>query len=322
MPRRKSKKNTHRPNFCADAGVGCHVARADVDNDWVLDWERVDTEDYDADNVPDIAIDPEEQTLSLCNVGQVDKVAYLTVYDTRLQGRQGQWLEQGSTTDNNGHSQLCTTLIVLCPPLTFCHLCRIENLETFRLDSDVQDWHRHPQPSDAVDDQLAFPLEGGPFRCTQGVGGHLTHFFAGNLHAIDLACPPGTLLRAVADGTVVETKHDNCLTGIAVSNLFQWNSIMIRVHDNLFVEYVHIRKSLVQMGDTVVKGQVLGESGSVGFSPQPHLHLAAYRSAAPTAPTVQFCFQAENGTAFVPVAGQWYAAAEGLVQDYQATDQS
>lgn len=58
---------------------------------------------------------------------------------------------------------------------------------------------------------------------------------------------------------------------------------MIQVADDndpLYVEFVHIQTNscVVQVGDVVHKGQLLCFSGSVGFSPVPHLHMAAYRS--------------------------------------------
>lgn len=156
---------------------------------------------------------------------------------------------------------------------------------------------------------------------------------------MDFRCPVGTPLLAVADGTVIETRDNNTLSGVAVSNLFEWNSILIQVNvhgistcrsdsgannsaqssdeqplgiDPLFVEYVHIEKSFVQPGDVVRKGQVIGASGSVGFSPEPHLHFAAYRTADPTAATVRVYFEGGKDDRYLPRAGQWYDST-GLV---------
>ena len=315
-------------NFVNEAGLGCHIARTDYpasssssSSSWVLEWESVSAEDYEGLEVPDIAVDPEEQELVLCNLRPKDSVvAYITIYDRILRGRDGGILTPGSTTSDTGESKSCTTLIVLCPPLTFCHLCAIEfppgtELDDLSLVSDVQIWNEHPNPNDETDRAVGFPLQGGPFLCTQGEGGQLTHFFSGNLHAIDFRCPVGTALLAVEDGTVVEVKDEHRLTGVAASNLYEWNSILIRLsHDGtcndqkpLFVEYVHIATSCVRAGDRVSRGQLIGTSGSVGFSPEPHLHFAAYHSSEPTAPTVRICFQGQKGS-FLPVAGRSYDA--------------
>lgn len=330
----KKKKNTirnHPPkalwNFLPEAGIGCYIARRDQPPDWMIEWEDVDPDDFYGEEVPDVAIDADEQTMSLCNVDNFTKIAYITVFETKLWGANREELPLGSSTDNQGVTSQCATFIVLCPPKVFAHLCFLDvlpdqDITDIRIESDVQKWEKHPLPKDEHTQRVGFPLEGGPFLCTQGEDGELTHFFSGNLHAIDFRCPVGTSLLAVADGVVVEAKDENTLTGISVLNLFQWNSILIRVDEGgkhsgrsdgpLFVEYVHIQKTHVQKGDRVTRGQVIGLSGSVGFSPEPHLHFSAFRSSEPTAPTVRVRFEAlasPDGSTkqdFLPKAGNWY----------------
>jgi hypothetical protein len=350
---------TNSLNFSLDAGPGCHIARKDTDDTaaasapasaWVIEWEDLDADEFQGEEIPDLAIDPEESTLSLCNARNEYVVAYISVYDTILRDRQGCKMQQGSSTDNENVSTPCTTLIVLCPPCTFCHLCYLDlpadgSLENLRLDSDVQVWNKHRVPADTHAQTIGFPLQGGPYRCTQGESGHLTHFFAGNLHAIDFSCPVGTPLLAVGDGVVVECKDSNSLTGIAVSNLFEWNSIILQLDTAaetvaeasraifqekdevssgpLFVEYVHLKKVKVQAGERVKAGQVIGLSGSVGFSPEPHLHFSAYRSQESTAATVRVYFHStkDDQATFLPKAGIWYDA-NGPVNDPGTTKPS
>lgn len=350
-------------NFVAEAGPGCYIARRDIKNDWLIEWEDIGPEEFDeGEEVPDVAIDVDEKTLSLCNVDECCKIAYITVYEARVLGRKGQEIPQGSTTDNNGTELPCVTFIVLCPPLVFAHLCFIDpaggledndnadittkDITDVRIESDVREWNRHPNPSDEHPKVLDFPLSGGPFLCTQGEGGELTHFFSGNLHALDFACPVGTPLVAVEDGIVIDVKQSNTLTGVAVSNLFEWNSIMLRIVDDevdhndsttppklttggpLFVEYVHIQSASVNVGDQVKRGQIIGSSGSVGFSPEPHLHFSAFRSSDPEAATVRVRFHGNDDVTsatncpsssttttsktYLPQAGRWYDKS-GLV---------
>jgi hypothetical protein len=215
---------------------------------------------------------------------------------------------------------------------------------------------------------------------------------------------------AVGAGVVVEISQENTLTGVAVSNLFKWNSVMLQLDDGdasaaasasvssspddagadvdaatagagegnggsaavrgdvggrggggggegggeggnrgeggngreqvggkvgggsssvwggaLFVEYVHIKAGscCVAVGERVSAGQKICESGSVGFSPEPHLHFTAFRSREPTAPTTRVRFRGGGGegggegggggggggaagAAYIPVAGQYY----------------
>jgi hypothetical protein len=312
-----------------------------------LEWEKIEPSDYDdVEDFPEIAIDAEEHTLTLCNVDfAVTKVAYITVFLDKglsLQGRDGRFLNGANSTDNQGLTRSCVTFIVLCPPQVFCHLCFIvpprqlkdctcNLMDLIDIESDVQEWNRHINVDDTHAQKIAFPLLCSKqcqtsYLCTQGEGGHLTHFFAGNQHAIDFACPLGTPLLAVGDAVVVDVQDRNILSGIAVSNLFQWNSIMLRIdtptegeplsnlseasEESLYVEYVHIqaKSAKVKVGERVKRGQTIALSGSVGFSPEPHLHFCAYRSRVASAPTVRVFFAAANGDTFLPRAGIKYDA--------------
>ena len=322
--RRRRRKASSKPlsttdssNFVPDAGPGCYIARRYVENDWLIQWQDdVDYTDFGCAEIPDVALDPDEQTVTFCNVSDQYKVSYITIYEANVRGRERQVLQNGTVVGKDGREKECLTFVILCPPKTFCHLCYVDvppdkSIMDIVIDSDVQEWSRHTKPNDEHPLKLAFPLEGGPFMCTQSEGGHLTHFFSGNLHAIDFACDIGTPILAVADGVVIDVREENTLTGIAVSNLFEWNSILIEVNntndDPLFVEYVHIATSRVKIGDVVSAGQLIGTSGSVGFSPEPHLHFCAYRSRDATASTVRVRFKSSNnGKIFIPVAGKWY----------------
>lgn len=269
-----------------------------------------------------------------------DTQCYVTVYDNPVLDRNGTPFPAGRTTDNDGKTRRCVTFILLVPPKTIVHAATLTDSSS-EIDSDVQDWCRHPAPDDEHPLVIGFPLgrsEGkpGPWLCTQGEGGSLTHFFSGNLHAVDFRCDEGTELLAVGAGTVVEVSQDNTLTGVAVSNLYKWNSVMIQLDTegdgagaggglgavsdaggggsstkggDLFVEYVHIKAGSVRVkvGDRVKLGDVVCESGGVGFSPEPHLHFTAFRSKEPTAPTTRVRFRAASGgEPYVPKAGNYY----------------
>mmetsp|Transcript_9395 Transcript_9395/g.17692 ORF Transcript_9395/g.17692 Transcript_9395/m.17692 type:complete len:490 (-) Transcript_9395:1161-2630(-) len=374
------------PNFVPHAGKGCHIIRYPsscsvvsttanatttttttttnaeestkgpllLETVNILGWETdIDPyEDFEEEDpiIPDVAIDPDEHTLTLCNVSQSIRVAYITVYEATCTGQDYKIFSPGTTTNHEGITKSCVTFIVLCPPLTFCTLCHIHppphgtgDILDVPIESDIQDWKQHPDPSLKCHAPLqGFPLLGGPFLCTQGMGGHLTHYFSGNLHAIDFRCDVGTPLLAVEDGVVVQvhvaTKGEggNVVTGIGATNLFEWNSILIR-HDRsgtssagdgqegedgsvvvgvveeeeiIYTEYVHIQSSKVQEGDVVKRGDIIGYSGSVGFSPESHLHFAVYKSGEADAVTVGFQFMGqEDGIPYEPRAGMFYSAS-------------
>ena len=338
MPR-KNRNKKKRPvpsqsrNFFSGAGRGCHIVRINDDdhadtihedgNDGknhrsnILEWDtEIYAEDFEGQEIPDIAMDPENNTLTLCNVTETINVAYITIYEVDCFGKDGRKFESGISVDNEGNSFSCLTFIVLSPPMTFCTLCHVDvdDISRVRIESDVQEWKQHPNPSLKHGAPLeGFPLEGGPFLCTQGVGGHLTHYFSGNLHAIDFRCAIGTSLLAVEDGIVMEAHDGNICSGIGVSNMFKWNSILIRHEDVdnkilFFTEYVHIQSSHVQKGDRVQRGDKIGLSGSVGFSPEPHLHFAVYQSDQADAVTVGFLFKGTDGIDYQPEAGKLYSA--------------
>ena len=127
------------------------------------------------------------------------------------------------------------------------------------------------------------------------------------LYALDLQCAVGTPVLAIADGKVekieqqrfgggapahrsqttrrrsarrVQLTRECIFPGIHVTSLFKWNSIMLALADGRFAEYVHIRggSAVVAVGQRVVAGQQLCESGDVGFCPTPHLHLQLHDS--------------------------------------------
>ena len=125
---RKRKPQTAKPetNFVEDAGPGCYIARRDLSPPWMIEWEDVDPAEFEGDEVPDVAVDTEERTLSLCNIRDTTQIAYITVYETVVLDANGKILPMGYTRDNDGTEHKCVTFIVLCPPRVFAHLCYLD----------------------------------------------------------------------------------------------------------------------------------------------------------------------------------------------------
>jgi hypothetical protein len=67
----------------------------------------------------------------------------------------------------------------------------------------------------------------------------------------------GTRLLALGDGEVVDVRQSETVSGVHVSNLFKWNSLMLALDDGAFVEYVHLRANsvTVKLGERVRCGQ-------------------------------------------------------------------
>ena len=157
------------------------------------------------------------------------------------------------------------------------------------------------------------------WRCGQGFEGGLTHYGNYNAHSIDFQCEEGTPVLA-ADGGVVRVvidKHDR--SGGHVAHLFEgYNEVVVVHSDGTEACYLHLEKgsALVSAGDSVMRGQQLACTGSVGFAPWPHIHFQLNRSSTTKdrpdelGPSVPFAFDSPSAKApFVPVAGYTYGVS-------------
>jgi hypothetical protein len=80
---------------------------------------------------------------------------------------------------------------------------------------------------------------------------------------IDIAAPAGTDVYATAEGTVIETGFKPEGPG---------NFIVLKHDSSYETFYSQLEKTLVNKGDNIKKGQVIGKVGSSGLSTGPHLH--------------------------------------------------
>jgi hypothetical protein len=187
-------------------------------------------------DIPDLSLDPADNLLTAINPSSRARSFHVTI-ENRVIGKSGHPLTMGSTRSEDGIQAPCVALVLLVPPKTTVDLCRVDTKgsgsSTPKVFSDIVDWKRHPSPDDMSLSYCmdSFPLGGsGPFLVSQGSGGGLTHFsHPSTFHAIDFECPVGTPVLAVGDGVVVDVRQHSKCTGIKVSNLFQWNSITLRV---------------------------------------------------------------------------------------------
>jgi murein DD-endopeptidase MepM/ murein hydrolase activator NlpD len=115
----------------------------------------------------------------------------------------------------------------------------------------------------------SWPVQGG--RITQGFG--MTPFarsgaYGGAGHnGIDIGAPTGTPVYATTTGTVVSVGFNNNSYG-------KW--IVIRHTDGYYSLYGHLNQQRVSNGQTVSRGQHIGDIGSTGFATGPHLHFTIY----------------------------------------------
>ena len=93
--------------------------------------------------------------------------------------------------------------------------------------------------------------------------------------ALDFKVKKGTKIFAAREGVVTSLRKDSDKGGLKDENLADGNYIIIQHSDGSSGMYWHLQKEgvLVNVGDTVKKGQAIGLSGNTGYSAFPHLHF-------------------------------------------------
>jgi murein DD-endopeptidase MepM/ murein hydrolase activator NlpD len=136
---------------------------------------------------------------------------------------------------------------------------------------------------DAVhDDDHLYSLpytSGKSYRIIQGYGSRFSHTGLEEF-AIDVDMKIGTPVRAARAGVaarVVESHSKGCWEDGCGRYA---NYIVILHNDGTTGEYYHLMKdgSLIEVGDSVSQGQMIGYSGNTGHTTMPHLHFAVYRA--------------------------------------------
>lgn len=87
-------------------------------------------------------------------------------------------------------------------------------------------------------------------------------------NGIDIAVPEGTPVKAVADGSVI---YSGLRSGYGWTVLLEHAGGMITLHG-------HNSRNLVELGQTVKKGETIALAGSTGRSTGPHVHFEAWHS--------------------------------------------
>lgn len=84
---------------------------------------------------------------------------------------------------------------------------------------------------------------------------------------VDVSVPTGTAVYSPGNGVVVGVARDGVGSGVTTGN-----AVTVAVDARRW-SFLHLSTVLVRRGDAVVRGQVLGMSGSTGRSTGPHLHV-------------------------------------------------
>ena len=152
---------------------------------------------------------------------------------------------------------------------------------------------------------LPWPV-GQAFVVSQGNCGAGPHA-AGTLvqYAYDILMPIGSLILAARSGVVLLVE-ERYVDGTRIPG--QENYINIRHDDGTIAGYVHLTRdgALVEVGQSIERGQPIGLSGDTGSSAAPHLHF--HVQAGPDLGTVPVTFRNTEPHPRGLREGQLYAA--------------
>jgi murein DD-endopeptidase MepM/ murein hydrolase activator NlpD len=125
--------------------------------------------------------------------------------------------------------------------------------------------------------------------------------------ALDFKMKKGTKILAARDGVVTRVKEDGDKGGWNRKYRQYGNNIIIQHADNSRSGYWHLQKDgvLVNVGDTVKKGQVIALSGNTGYTAFPHLHFIVWTSRGGNWQQVPTRFETSKGIKYLK-PWKWY----------------
>jgi len=150
--------------------------------------------------------------------------------------------------------------------------------EIFAIESQIQiliDKNLYPEADTGI---IGFPVP-EPVMITQHFGATA---FAQNSRIYKSGSHPGTDFRAqigtpifsVADGVIEDTGNTDAFPGCRA-----WGKWILVKHNNgLTSLYAHLSSTIVKKGQTVTRGQTIGNAGATGIVTGPHLHFTLYAS--------------------------------------------
>jgi murein DD-endopeptidase MepM/ murein hydrolase activator NlpD len=122
--------------------------------------------------------------------------------------------------------------------------------------------------------ELPYP-KGKSYFLIQGYNSWLSHR---DRLGLDFKMKRGSAVTAARAGVVSSVQESFSKGGLSKKYLRKANSVVVRHTDGSFAMYGHLgyNGAAVKPGDNVRTGQLIGYSGSVGYSAFPHLHFIVW----------------------------------------------
>lgn len=95
-------------------------------------------------------------------------------------------------------------------------------------------------------------------------------------NGVDFAASVGTSVKSALSGTIIGTGNTDAYNGCY--SYGKW--VLVRHNNGLSTLYAHLSSIMVNKGDIVDTGSIIGLSGNTGYSTGPHLHFTVYASEA------------------------------------------
>lgn len=134
------------------------------------------------------------------------------------------------------------------------------------------------------DDDVLYLLpyaRGRSYRVIQGYGSNFSHT-GREAFTVDFYMKEGTSVHAARAGVVARIEESHSI-GCWERDCGAYANYIVVVHDDDTTgEYYHLQKDgvLVEQGQTITAGQLIGLSGNTGHTTMPHLHFGVYRAIA------------------------------------------
>lgn len=129
-----------------------------------------------------------------------------------------------------------------------------------------------------IDTSFIYQLPFEPGTAHFVVQGYYGWFSHRNRLALDFKMKRGTRVCAARGGVVVRVRENGKKGGWNKKFRSEGNMIIIQHADGSRAGYWHLQfeGALVNVGDTIKQGQVIGLSGKTGYTTAPHLHFLVW----------------------------------------------